>query len=97
MKTLDDVVDVNLHYIRILRSKGSSVTIVSRLWAGWLSWTLGRGRCGMFCLRHRVQTGTGTYPASFQMRTARLLSRGWSGWAARLTTHLHLVLRLRIR
>jgi hypothetical protein len=47
------------------------------------SWTAGRGYYGTFSPLHRVQTGSGAHPASYP--------------SLRLTIHLHVVLRLKIR
>jgi hypothetical protein len=49
-----------------------------------------------FFLRHRVQTGSGSHPASYPTGSGAL-SPGVRGWGVKLTTHLHLVPRLRKR
>ena len=51
----------------------------------------GNGRT--FSLLQNVQTVFGSPQASYWVGTGNL-SLGYSGWVTRLTTHLHLVLRL---
>jgi len=56
---------------------------------------LNAGSNGIFSLDHSVQTGSGAHQASCPMGTGDLSRR--RGRGAKLTTHLHLVPRLRKR
>jgi len=49
---------------------------------------------GNFFLFQSVQTSSGTHPHAYSMN--RHFAQDHSGWFVRLTTHPHLVLRLRI-
>jgi hypothetical protein len=50
-----------------------------------------------FSLRNRVHTGSVAHPASYSMCGGGSFSRGSSGRGVKLTTHIHLMARLRIR
>jgi hypothetical protein len=56
----------------------------SRLWQGF------------FSLRHRIWTGSGAYPAFFPMGYEGSFPEGGSDLDVKMTTHLHLVTRLRM-
>jgi hypothetical protein len=63
------------------------------MWSGvWVP-----ARAGNFSLHHRVQTGSGAQPASYPMGTRGSFSGGRNGRGVKLTTHLHLVPRSRMR
>jgi len=47
-----------------------------------------------FSIRHRVQAGSGVYPASYPTDTGGSYPQGYSG--SKLTTHLHPDLKLRV-
>jgi ABC-type branched-subunit amino acid transport system permease subunit len=51
------------------------------------------GNDGIFSLCHHIHTGSGAYPAAYPMDTVGKEDRPW---AMKLTTHLHLVPRLRM-
>jgi hypothetical protein len=51
---------------------------------------------GNFSLRHRVQTGSGAPPSLLLKGSGGALTGGRSAGGVKLTTHLHLVPRLRI-
>jgi hypothetical protein len=55
-----------------------------------------RGGLGSFFLHHRVHTGSGAHPASYPIGT-RAISLRVKRRGVKLTTHLHLVLRSRMR
>jgi len=57
---------------------------------------LAGGNDGSFPLRPHIQTGSGTHPASYAMGTG-IFPRGESIRCLKLTTHFHLVPRLRMR
>jgi hypothetical protein len=59
------------------------------------SWGSIPGRGKRFSLLHSVQTGSGIHPASYSMGTGAL-SPGIKWPGMELTTHPHLVLKLRI-
>jgi hypothetical protein len=50
---------------------------------------------GNFSLYHRVQNDSGTHPASYPMGTGYVFPWGYSGRSVKLTTHLHLLPRLK--
>jgi hypothetical protein len=50
-----------------------------------------------FCPLHVVQTGSGAHPTTYPMGNRGLFPRNYSGRGMRLTTHLQLVSRSRIR
>jgi hypothetical protein len=52
---------------------------------------------GNFSLHHRVQNGTGTHPASYPMGTRGSFPGGKAAGGVKLTTHLHIVSRSRLR
>jgi hypothetical protein len=52
-------------------------------------------RTGNFSLHHRVQTGPGAHSASYQMGTRCSFPGGKAAGVVELTTHLHLVPRLK--
>jgi len=54
------------------------------------------GRGKTFSLLQDMQTGSGAHPASYSMGTKKVLSHGPCNRGVKLTTHLHLVPRLRI-
>jgi len=54
------------------------------------------GRGKTFTLLQDIQTASGAHPASYLMGITRVLSHSQSRWGVKLTTHLHLVPRLRI-
>jgi len=53
----------------LIRSRGSSVSTGTMLLAGWPGLITYWGKGGDFSLRHLVQTGYGTHPASYPMGT----------------------------
>jgi hypothetical protein len=57
----------------------------------------GPGGAGNFSLHHRVQTASGTHPSLLSSGYQKLFLWGYSGRAVKLTTHLQLVLRSRMR
>jgi hypothetical protein len=58
--------------------------------------TTDRGREVFFCLRHRLQTGSGVHTVFHQVGTMSF-PQVYSGRGVNLTTHLHLVPKLRMR
>jgi hypothetical protein len=73
-------------------SGDSEVGITLRLWAGQLrNCGLNSGMARDFSLLQKVQTTSGAYLASLSVGT-----RGSVQWGMKLTTNLHLMLRLRI-
>jgi hypothetical protein len=52
---------------------------------------------GNFSLHHHIQNGSGAHPASYPMGTRGSFPGGKSGRYVKLTTHLHLVPKSRIR
>jgi hypothetical protein len=54
-------------------------------------------RCGNQSYQDHDQTGSGAHPASYPMGTRGSSLRGWSGRGVKLTTHLLLVPRWRMR
>jgi hypothetical protein len=52
---------------------------------------------GNFSLHHRVQNGSGAYPASYPMGIRGFFPGGWSGRCVKLTTQFHLMPRSRMR
>jgi hypothetical protein len=52
---------------------------------------------GNFSLHHRVQTDSGAHSASYPMGTGYSFGGGEAAGVVKLTTHLHLVLGLRMR
>jgi hypothetical protein len=65
------------------------------LQTGWLGVRV-PAEAGNFSLHHRVQTGSEVQPASLQWIPGLFL-RGWSGRSVKLTTHLRLEPRSRMR
>jgi len=62
---------VVLHYYSLfsVQNLGSSVNVVTRLWAGWTTFGSRQGH-GRNFFRQHVHTGSGCQPASYAMRTA---------------------------
>jgi hypothetical protein len=52
---------------------------------------------GNFSLHHRIQTGSGAYPASYPVGTGGSFPEGKTARGVELTTHFHLVPRSRMR
>jgi hypothetical protein len=50
----------------------------------------------MFSFHHHIQTGSGSRPACYQMGTDGSFPEGKEAGGVKLTSHLHLVLRLRM-
>jgi hypothetical protein len=71
-------------------SRGSSVRILTWVWAERPVFDSRQGKGNIFYFRHRVQTGSGTHP-SIQCVAGALYPE-----VMQLTAHLHLVLRLRM-
>ena len=49
----------------------------------------------LYLLQKKPQTACAAHPASYSMVTG-VLSRGYSGQGVKLTTHIHVALRLRM-
>jgi hypothetical protein len=64
--------------------------------AGWSGVRVLAG-VGDFYLHHRVQIGSGAHPASYPVGAGGLFPWGKAARCVNLTTHLHLVLRSRMR
>jgi hypothetical protein len=64
--------------------------------AGWSGVRVPTG-VGNMSLHHRDQIGSGAHPASYPMGTRGSFPLGKSGQGVKLTTHLHLVSRPRVR
>jgi hypothetical protein len=60
-------------YSLLIGSRGSSVSIVTRLRPGRLGFD---SRQGFFSLCHRTQVGSGVHPASYSMGTGGSFRRG---------------------
>jgi hypothetical protein len=75
-------------------SRDSSVGIVTRLWAGRPGLDSRQERnCSLV---HNIQTGSEAHPASYPMDMGRSFPGGKADGREKLTTHLHLVPRLRM-
>jgi hypothetical protein len=82
---------VNLHY-----STSSWYTVDGIATSQWLGSTGFKSRKGQHVLFYKmVQTGPGAHPMSYAM-SMRVLCWGWCSQDMKLTTHLHLVLRLKM-
>ena len=79
--------------VRTIRS--SIVAIPTMLWAGWL-WLLIPVGAKDFPLLQNVQTSSRAHPTFCWMGNG-VLSQGWRGRGVKLTPHLYLVPRLRMR
>jgi hypothetical protein len=80
-------------YYIYIRSLGSSFSVVTRLWAGCQSLIPSRGRD--FSLHNCVQISSGAHSASYPLGIG--VSFPWGkGWAMKLTSHLYLLLRLKM-
>jgi hypothetical protein len=75
--------------------QGISVSIVTRLRAGRQGFDSRQEQLWDFSLR-RVQTQSGAHPASYTVGTGGSFSGSKAARSVELTTHLHLVQRLRI-
>jgi hypothetical protein len=84
-------------YCRLPRKKRKCSVSISDQATGWRTGVRFPTGVGIFSLRHRIQTRSGTHPASYPMGTGGLFPRVQSGRGVKLTTHLHLVPRLRMR
>jgi hypothetical protein len=69
-------------------------------WAmGWMTEEFGfnsRTQGKDFSLLHNLQTGSDAHPASYTVGTGASFPEGYSSRSEKPTTHLHLVLRLRM-
>jgi hypothetical protein len=71
-------------------------SVMTRLWAGWPgNWSLIPGRGRDISLLHGIHIDSGSLPPFFN-RYHGPFPWGWSDWDMKLTTHLHLVLKLRM-
>jgi hypothetical protein len=68
----------------------------SYLQAGWLVVRVPEGT-GNVSVHHRVQTGSGTHPASYSVGNRGYFSGGKAAGVVKLTTDVHLVSRSRMR
>ena len=106
-----DMVSCAIHFLMLKNDTGNQVTAISiciidihsfhiymdiMTYKGYTVCGRNPGRGKTFSLLHDMQTGSEAHPASYSVGITRVLSQGLSRWGVKLTTHLHLVLRLRI-
>jgi len=79
-------------------SCSNSVSVQTKInWMDYRCSFRSRDIDGIVSVLHRLQTGSGAHPASYPVGTGGSFSEGVSGRGVNPTTHLHLLLRLRMR